>query len=133
MAEKQNTQTSPAQTGDAPALPKAGKAIGSITERWEGYSPEQLRPGITAADMEQFDQEDLLGKQLTVYGYNKRSGTYGDFVIVLFSPDGKQLGTFVTGGVVLRRKLAVVAEQGAFPVQGTLKRPEGKRYFDFVS
>jgi len=120
-------------TPTASELPKATKAVSSITERWEGYSPEDLRPGVTAADMEQFDQDDLMGKPITVYGYSKRAGTYGEFFIVLFSPDGKQLGTFVTGGTVLRRKLSVCAEENAFPVSGTLRKPEGKRYFDFVS
>lgn len=120
-------------TAGAPELPKATKGVGSITERWEGYSPEDLRPGVTADQMEQFDQDDLMGKPITVYGYSKRAGNYGEFFIVLFSPDGKQLGTFVTGGTVLRRKLSVCAEQNAFPVNGTLRKPDGKRYFDFVS
>lgn len=115
------------------ALPGGAKPVGELTEKWEGYSPDDLRPGITAEQVQQFDQEDLLGKPITVYGYSKRSGKFGDFVIVAFSPDTKQVCTFVTGGTVLLRKLAVCAEKNAFPVSGTLKKPTDKRYYDFVS
>jgi len=133
--EGQPTEQTPeekAQADKLAALMGKAKAVETFTEQWTGYTPEQL--GATPDTVEQLDEEALLNAPVVVFGYSKRDGQYGAFMIVLCVPvDTKTVSTFSTGGVVLLRKFALVGERNGFPIRGKLIRPEGKRYYDFVS
>jgi len=114
------------------ALMGKAKKVEAFTENWTGYTPEQL--GASPETVEQLDEETILGADVVVFGFSRRSGNFGDFMIVLCVPaDTKQVSTFSTGGVVLLRKFGLVGEKNGFPIRGKIVRPEGKRYYDFVS
>src|SRR5271157_4110250 len=113
--EKKNESS---QKGTYNALPLPKGRVTDYTEKWVGSSPKNL--GLPEGNRDKIDIKELVGKTITIFGFSERKGDTGDFVICLFSQDGKKVEVFVTGAAVVVRKLREVGTQNGFPVESTV-------------
>jgi len=89
---------------------KKVKRFGDLEIRWE--------------DVQEFIAvEDLLEKEIIVEDVMKLKGEYGEYVMVKFSfEDNADKYAFVTGGVVLMKRILYAKEKDLLPLPGTIKR-----------
>lgn len=128
-----NTKKDNSNPETTPALPLARGRVTDFTEKWIGSSPKDL--GLPEGNRDKIDLDVLVDKSITIYGYSLRKGDTGDFVICLFSQDGRTVQVFVSGAAVVVRKLLEVGAQKGFPIEakvfkGASTKVKNSSYYD---
>lgn len=138
-AKKDETKKAPVQV-DASNFTKGAKRVTAVTDVWQGISPNQIQEGLQSTDLEQVKTDFLLEKEITVIGYQKRTGVLKgketEYLIIMAVPAGRTSPlVFICGGSVVRKKLEKCAEAGELPITGKIVQCEGDdfNYYDFVS
>ena len=137
--KKDEQKKAPVQV-DASSFAKGAKRVTSVTDVWAGVSPNQIQEGLQSTDLEQVKTDFLLDKEITVIGYQKRTGVLKgketEYLIIMAIPTGRTSPVvFICGGSVVRKKLEKCAEAGELPIIGKIVSCEGDdfNYYDFVS
>jgi hypothetical protein len=116
------------------------KPVSDVTEHWFGTAPHDLQAGITSLDLPRMKTEEIVDKEITVLGFQKRTGKIKgketEYVLALCAVEGIDDAQIVTmGGAVVFRKLNECADSENLPVKGHIVERTSKggvNYYDFI-
>jgi len=77
--------------------------------------------------------DDVIGLDIEVIGFQKRTGSNGDYLVIQArKPGAKTTIGFTCGGSVVVRKIIEAQEANDLPLVGAITRQQGKegKYFD---
>ena len=112
------------------------KPVGQFVNNWIGLSPADIAPDNAAGQFPQKDIDDIVDKDIVIYGYSPREGESSPFAVILATesqaPD--EIFVIVTGASVILKKLSKLNEAHALPASGKILHSKGKKfsYYDFV-
>jgi hypothetical protein len=134
MSPKQKEENGTIGPSVAELAAKA-RPVREFTDVWIGSDPISL--GLDPDSKDSVDLDLLVGKEIVVFGFNKRKGDTGPFMICTFAEKGgNKAAVLVTGAAVIVRKLEEVAEKDGLPVVGKItktpsKQVRGGHYYNF--
>jgi hypothetical protein len=125
---------------DASRFTKNAQPVLSVTDKWNGVGPSDLQPGLKSTDLEQFKLADLENREITILGYQERTGTLKgketEYVLLLIVVEGSNNASIcLTGASVVVKKVRKSLEAGALPIKGRVVECQGAdfNYYDLVS